>query len=128
MNPLTLSAVDLAVRSAFAEDFCAEGDLPFWSEDNPARGHCAIAALTMHDLFEGDLLVATAERDGIQTGYHYWNRLPGLDGEMSGDQFLPGEVVGEPTAVTRPAGGPTHYADQDDAFRTRVLASPEKTA
>ena len=120
-RPLTLAAVEAAFRASFARDSCAEDDLPLWSPENPARGHCAVAALTVNDLFGGELLLATVERDGVRTGYHYWNRLAGLDVDLTADQFLPGEVINEPEALARPAGRPTMYADQYDAFRTRVF-------
>ena len=123
MKPLSLSSVESAFRSAFSVDLCAEDDLPFWSEDNPSRGHCAIAALTINDLFGGDLLVAEVFRDGHKTGYHCWNRLSGLDVDLTRDQFSDNETVGSPDVVKRPEGRPKQYADQYDIFRARVLAA-----
>lgn len=123
MPPYTLSSVESAFQSSFSVDLCAEDDLPCWTTDDPSRGHCAIAALTLNDLLGGDLLVAEVYRDGNKTGYHYWNRLAGLDVDLTRDQFLDNEVVGEPDVVERPAGRPTHYAEEYDTFRARVFAS-----
>lgn len=120
MSPSSLSTIESAFRAAFAKETCSEDDLPSWTPENPSRGHCAVAALTLNDLVGGDLLLATVERDGVQTGYHYWNRLAGIDVDLTRDQFLPGEVVGSPEVVTRPPGRPNHYGEQYDAFRSRV--------
>lgn len=120
MTPITLEAIETAFLAAFSEDLCAEDDLPYWSSDNPARGHCAMAALTLNDLLGGDLLLATVDRDGVQVGYHYWNRLAGVDVDLTRAQFLPGEVVNAPEVVIRPPGRPTYYAEEYDTFRSRV--------
>lgn len=125
MEPFTLIAVEQAFGAAYGRDTCAEDDLPFWSATNPSRGHCAVAALTINDLLGGDLLVATVETDGKQTGYHWWNRLNGVDLDMTRTQFLPNEVVGQPDVLVRPQERPKHYADQYDMFRSRVFAALE---
>ncbi len=120
MRPITLAAIESAFAAACSKDLCAEDDLPFWSAENPSRGHCAIAALTLNDLLGGDLLLSTVERDGVQVGVHYWNRLAGVDIDMTRAQFLPGEVVTSPELVTRPPGRPKRYAEEYDTFRHRV--------
>lgn len=117
---LTLAAIEAAFRAAFARETCAVDDLPFWSEDNPSRGHCAVAALTLNDLLGGDLLLATVARNGVDVGYHWSNRLAAVDIDLTADQFLPDEVVGKPEVMVRPPGRPRLYADQYDLFRSRV--------
>ncbi len=124
-EPTNLAAVEAAVRSAFARDTCSPDDLPTWTADNASRGHCAVAALTLHDLFGGDLLLATVHRHGVQTGYHWWNRLAGLDIDLTRDQFFADEVVGPPQVKKRPTGRPGAYADQYDIFRRRVVTALE---
>lgn len=120
MTPLTLAAIDEAFHRAFALDTCAEDDLPFWTIDNPSRGHCAVAALTLNDLLGGDLLLAEVERDDVKVGYHYWNSLAGVEVDMTRAQFFEGEVVLPAQVVKRPPGPPKTYADQYDRFRHRV--------
>ena len=120
MEPLTLGRIESAICSSFAIEFCAEDDVPFWSPDNPSRGHCAVAALTLNDLLGGQLLVADILRDGIRVGVHYWNRLTSVDVDLTRQQFHSNEVVGVPQIVERPPGPPDNYADQYDGFRARV--------
>ena len=120
MQPLTLNRIQAAFDASFALDTCSEDDLPFWTVDNPSRGHCAVAALTLHDLIGGDLLLAIVERDDVQVGYHYWNRLAGVDIDLTRDQFIPGESVSAPNVVVRPPERPGNYAEQYDVFRRRV--------
>lgn len=120
MDSVTLAAIEGAFANAFSKDTCSEDDLPFWNPANRSRGHCAVAALTMHDLLGGDLLVAEVERDDQKVGVHYWNRLAGIDVDLTREQFLDNERVLSPRVVARPAGRPTHYAEQYDLFRDRV--------
>lgn len=120
MEPLTLGRIESAFHSSFAVEFCSEDDLPFWSPENPSRGHCAVAALTLNDLLGGHLLVADVLRDGIHVGVHYWNRLAGVDIDLTRQQFRSNEVVGAPQIIERPPGRPRDDADQYDGFRARV--------
>ncbi len=120
MEPLTLSAIEDAFRASYSRKLCSEDDLPFWSTDNPSRGHCAVAALTLHDLLGGDLLLATVDRDGEHIGYHWWNRVGGVDIDLTRGQFLENETVNEPEVVKRPPGRPTFYAEQYDLMRALV--------
>jgi hypothetical protein len=120
MGATSLAAIETAFRASFSRELCAEDDLPFWTDENPARGHCAIAALTLNDLLGGELLLARVDRDGQPVGYHYWNRLDGIDIDMTANQFNANERVGDPQVLVRPAGRPTHYGEQYDRFRTRV--------
>jgi hypothetical protein len=123
VEPLTLGTLESAVRVSFARDTCAEDDLPSWTPENPSRGHCAVAALTLNDLLGGLLLRAEVHRDGLHTGYHWWNRLAGVDVDLTADQFADDEVVGEPAVIERPPGRPRRYADQYELFQGRVLAA-----
>jgi hypothetical protein len=116
----SLADVESAFRASFARDTCSEDDLPFWSPENPSRGHCAVTALTLHDLVGGDLLLAEVHRAGEKVGYHWWNRLAGIDIDLTRDQFAADEIVGEPEVVERPPGPLKRYADQYVTFRTRV--------
>jgi hypothetical protein len=121
--PLTLESIEAAFRSAFAQDTCADDDLPLWSRANPSRGHCAVAALTLNDLLGGDLVVASVDRDGDRVGVHYWNRIGSIDIDLTRQQFLANETIGTPDVVVRPPGRPKRYADQYETFRSRVGAS-----
>ena len=59
-------------------------------------------------------------RDGVPGGYHWWNRLAGVDVDLTRDQFLTSGAVGEPWVVERPPGRPGRYAEQYDRFRRSV--------
>src|SRR6185436_2099938 len=80
-------------------------DLADWSPENPARGQCGVTALVVQEHLGGDLLLAdVANADGSRQGVHYFNRLPdGTEVDLTREQFLDGEVVGEPRVVERPA-------------------------
>ncbi|GHH95250.1 YunG family protein [Streptomyces capillispiralis] len=75
MTPWTLLDLDRALRACWAADTCSPDDLADWRPDNPARGHCDLTALVVHDVFGGDLVVGEVHLAGSPRGFHWWNRL-----------------------------------------------------
>jgi hypothetical protein len=108
------------VRKSFALDTCSPDDVQDWSSVNASRGHCAVASLTLHDFFGGELLCAEVRVGARRTGYHWWNRVGQFEIDLTRDQFAPTELVGEPWAVDRPVGEHL-YSAQHEVFRARVL-------
>ena len=125
----SLAAVTAAVEAGWGPDTCDPHDLPLWHAGNPARGQCGVTALVVHDLLGGELLLAEHDRDGARYGVHWWNRLPdGTEVDLTRAQLGPGEAVGRPEVVVRPAGPPVRARAQYELLRARVLAhlgSPE---
>ena len=121
---LTLAAVESAIRSSWSLETCDPVDVQLWSPENPSRGQCGATALVVHELIGGDLLEAeVAFRDGGRQGQHYWNRLAGLDLDLTRDQFTEGEVVHEPRVVAGPLQLPTNNVDQYILLRSKVRAA-----
>jgi hypothetical protein len=102
---VSLAPIESAVRSGWSAETCDPVDVPDWSPANPSRGQCAVTALVVQDLLGGELLVAEVDNpDGSRQGVHYWNRLAGgIEVDLTREQFAPGERVGRPQAVERPA-------------------------
>ena len=102
--------------------------LAAWTPDNPARGQCAVTALVVHDLLGGELLEAEVrDPDGSPQGFHYWNRLAGVDVDLTLSQFRDGEVVQGPRLIDRLPSAPWLAHDQYLAFRAgpgRAAAQP----
>ena len=125
--PSTTSLLDIerAVRGAWGVDVCEDpADVSRWSPANPARGQCGPTALVLNDLLGGDLCVAEVLLpDGSRQGFHWWNRLAGVDVDLTREQFDAGELVAEPRVLARPPGplkgGDQHYR----LLRARVLAA-----
>ena len=122
--PVTLRDLEAAVRASWGPDVCDDpADLPRWSAANPARGQCGPTALVVNDLLGGDLCVAEVRlRDGTQQGFHWWNRLAGVDIDLTRDQFGPDELVQEPRVLPRPPGPLTRGEAEYRLLRSRVLA------
>jgi hypothetical protein len=121
---LTLRALEEAIRSSWGLDTCDPTDAGEWSSRNPARGQCAVTSLVVHDLVGGTLLEAKVQlADGTPQGYHYWNRLAGVDVDLTKEQFAPEEVVGEPQLIDRLPEFPWLAHDQYVVFRRRVYAA-----
>ncbi|WP_236240262.1 hypothetical protein [Streptomyces sp. CC228A] len=105
MTPWNLLDLDRALRACWAADTASPDDRDVWLPDNPSWGHCDITALVVHDLFGGDLVVGEVHADGVQRGYHWWNRLAsGVELDLTREQFRRGEVVSAARAVQRPPG------------------------
>ena len=83
-----------------------------------------MTALVVHDLFGGQLLEAKVRNhDGSPQGFHYWNRLSGVDVDLTRSQFRNGEVVEEPQLIDRLPSAPWLAHEQYLAFRERVDAA-----
>ena len=126
-RPLTLEALEAAIRDSWSIESCDPTHVAVWTPDNPARGQCAVTALVVHDLLGGELLEAEVRNpDGSRQGFHYWNRLAGLDVDLTLSQFRDGEVVQEPHPIDRLPSAPWLAHDQYLAFRERVRASLQR--
>ena len=80
-----------------------------------------MTALVVHDLLGGQLLEAEVCRaDGAPQGFHYWNRLAGVDIDLTRRQFTSGEVVQPPHLIDRLPSAPWRAQDQYVLFRDRV--------
>jgi hypothetical protein len=124
----TLAAVDGVIRAAWDADTCDPVDLADWSPDNPARGQCGVTALVLHDLFGGDLVLGEVRVDGVRTGHHWWNRFgPGIDVDLTREQFRADEVVTAGRVVERPARPPRRCRAQYELLRDRVIAGLRAT-
>jgi hypothetical protein len=103
----SLTALEQAIRTSWAPDSCDPVDLPDWSRDNPARGHCGVTSLVVQDLLGGEVMICdVVHADGTRQGVHYWNRLAGgLEVDLTWEQFRDGErvVAGSERSVGHPA-------------------------
>ncbi|GAB2908500.1 YunG family protein [Streptomyces mayteni] len=105
MAPWNLVDLDRALRASWAHDTCSPDNQAEWGPDNPAWGHCDVTALVVNDVFGGDLVVGEVYLDGVQHGYHWWNRLPsGVELDLTREQFQRGQDVTAARVVVRPPG------------------------
>jgi hypothetical protein len=127
----TLVQLEQAIRQSWGPDTVDPDD--GWSADNPARGHCDVTSLVVHDLVGGELMASDVFLDGDRIMAHMWNRLPsGIEVDLTREQFQNGEVLGEPTVRQRPPASvmadtahPRHHRYQSylllaDRVRTRL--------
>jgi hypothetical protein len=78
-------------------------------------------ALVVHDLFGGELLEAEVHfRDGSRQGFHYWNRLAGVDVDLTREQFASHEVVQDSHVIDRLPEFPWRAHEQYLIFQERV--------
>jgi len=123
-RPLTLEGLEAAIRASWSLETCDPTDIPFWTAAEPSRGQCAVTALVVHDLVGGQLLEAEVRHaDGSHQGFHYWNRLAGVDIDLTRRQFMSGEIVQEPQLIERLPSAPWKAQDQYLIFRDRVRAA-----
>jgi len=98
----------LGVFEAVSQSWSAEtSNNGTGSRQVPSRGQCAVTALVIQDLLDGDIL--RTEVDGIS---HYWNRLPdGHELDLTRDQF-PRFAAGEVERRSR-----AHLISDEDTRR-----------
>ncbi|HEY6472852.1 MAG TPA: hypothetical protein VIY26_08175 [Acidimicrobiales bacterium] len=83
-----------------------------------------MTALVGNDLFGGELLEAEVHfRDGSRQGFHYWNRLDGVEVDLTREQFSVHEVVQAPQVIDRRPEFPWLAQEQYVVFRQRVHAA-----
>jgi len=117
VSALTLGDLERAIEESWGRD--TSDDPEEWSEDNPARGQCAVTSVLVRDLLGGEILIAGVLRGGERVERHAWNRLAsGLSVDLTRSQFRSGEELEEPEP-----GGPI-LADRVrcELFAERVLA------
>jgi hypothetical protein len=123
-RPLTLEVLQAAISASWSLETCDPTDAPRWTLANPSLGQCAVTALVVHDLLGGRLLEAEVHReDGSRQGFHYWNRLTGVDIDLTREQFASTEHVQEPHLIDRLPSAPWRAQDQYAIFRDRVRAA-----
>jgi hypothetical protein len=123
-GPLTLEVLQAAIRASWSLETCDPTDAARWTPANPSLGQCAVTALVVHDLLGGQLLEAEVRHDdGSRQGFHYWNRLAGVDIDLTREQFASSEHVQEPHLIDRLPSAPWRAHDQYVPFRDRVRAA-----
>jgi hypothetical protein len=116
--------VKAAIRASWSIETCDPTDVAQWTPANPSRGQCAVTALVLHDLFGGELLEAEVHfRDGSRQGFHYWNRVDGVEVDLTREQFSTLEVIQEPHVIDRQPEFPWLAQEQYIVFRQRVHAA-----
>ena len=109
-----LPTVRVAIEASFAAPTAASPGR--WSADNPASGHCDVASFVAWEHLGGDLVLGEVHRtDGTFQEHHYWNRVDGVDVDLTRDQFRCGEVITETQVLS--AG---YLRDNQDALKADV--------
>jgi hypothetical protein len=119
----TLSEIERALRASWGADTCSPDDLDRagWQPENAAWGHCDITALLLNDLLGGDLVVGEVYVDGVQQGFHWWNRLDsGIEIDLTREQFRQGQAITAARVLRRPAGRPARRYREYRLLRERV--------
>lgn len=121
MEPLLLADLEAAIRSSWDADTATPEHRPHWNPDNPARDQCGVTAMVVNDLLGGELIRGEVRIDGVQTDFHWWNRLGmGIEIDLTREQFGPEEVVTGGTVVPRPAEV-VRLREEYELLRGRVL-------
>src|SRR3954466_12847991 len=116
---MTSVQIEGAIRASWSRESCDPVDLADWSRENAARGQCGVTALVVQDLLGGELMLAEVHHaNGRRQGVHYWNRIGGVEIDLTREQFRDGEVIGPPRGV---AGrrGPSRGGSRGSTERSR---------
>ncbi|MER0242685.1 hypothetical protein AAHZ94_11760 [Streptomyces sp. HSW2009] len=117
-----LTDIERAVRASWGADTCTPEYRDRWTADNPARDQCGVTAMVLNDLLGGDLIRGEVHVAGVQTDFHWWNRLGmGIEIDLTREQFAPEEIVSAGVIIPRPAEIVRLRAEYE-LLRERVLA------
>jgi hypothetical protein len=123
----TREGLEAAIRASWSLETCDPTDVSVWTPSNPSRGQCAVTALVIHDVIGGELLEAEVHnQDGSRQGFQYWNRLAGVDLDLTRDQFSSQEIVQDPHVIARLPEAPWRSHEQYLQLRDRVHAELQR--
>ena len=80
---MKLEKLTYTLKNSWSKDTCFETQSEEWGSDNPSLGQCYITALIVNDYF-GGFIVKSKTSTGVN---HYWNRLGGVDIDLTKEQF-----------------------------------------
>ncbi|MCQ8768243.1 YunG family protein [Streptomyces telluris] len=121
MTPWLLTDIERAVRSSWDADTCTPEYRSRWTPDNPARDQCGVTAMVLNDLLGGELIRGEVRVDGVQTDFHWWNRLgEGVEIDLTREQFSPEEIVTGGRVIPRPPEI-KRLREEYELLRERVL-------
>ncbi|MGK5732638.1 YunG family protein [Streptomyces sp. URMC 124] len=121
MTPWLLTDIEKALRSSWGADTCTPEYRSRWTPGNPARDQCGVTAMVLNDLLGGELIRGEVRVDGVQTDFHWWNRLGGgVEIDLTREQFSPEEIVTGGVVIPRPPEI-KRLREEYELLRDRVL-------
>jgi hypothetical protein len=108
---MTLSEIESAIQLSWSIDttYCVDD----YASRHPAWGNCAVTALLLQKLLGGELMRGWAIEPGQLGTAHYWNRVNGLDLDLTWRQFAHG------TILTNTATADYHILVENEWMRER---------
>jgi len=73
-----------AIAACWSEATCAPGQ---WNPELPAQGQCEVSSFVAWTHLGGSLVLGKVFRNGEFQEHHYWNRLDGVDLDLTNEQF-----------------------------------------
>ncbi|MEM7323822.1 MAG: hypothetical protein AAF531_12110 [Actinomycetota bacterium] len=89
-----------AVNRSWARETAAVPEL--WDRRIPSRGHCDVSSFVAWEHLGGELVLGEVHRHGTFQEHHYWNRIDGVDLDLTRDQFRNGETITEREVLSEP--------------------------
>ncbi|MBB5918153.1 hypothetical protein BJY24_007065 [Nocardia transvalensis] len=93
MGPASLETLQETLYMAWSADTSAAQD---WTEQNRAKGQCAVTACVVQDYFAGDIVHTTATLPDGKTISHYLNVIDDETVDLTRQQFPQGTRFTEP--------------------------------
>ncbi|MFC9998213.1 hypothetical protein [Nocardia sp. NPDC127526] len=93
MGAISREALHDALKDAWSADTSASSD---WTEQNRAKGQCAVTACVVQDYLGGEILNTVATLPGGKTVSHYFNLIDGKNVDLTDEQFPSGTTFTEP--------------------------------
>ena len=87
-----------AIRASWSAATSTHGDA--WSPENPSWGQCDASSFVAWEHLGGELVLGEIFVEGDKTEFHYWNRIAGVDIDLTAEQFEGTEEIRQVAVLT----------------------------
>ncbi len=91
IDPARAQRLIEAIRACWSDSIAIQPER--WSHDRPATGHCDVSSIAFWDEFGGEMVLGAVFVDGEQSEHHWWNRIEGVDIDLTRSQFFGHEDI-----------------------------------
>ena len=111
-----IERITQAIAACWSETTCAPGQ---WNPELPAQGQCEVSSFVAWTHLGGELVLGEVFRHGEFQEHHYWNRLDGVDLDLTRKQFGDEHRIDEVMAMS-PADVQAKRPDIHEELAARI--------
>lgn len=125
MGTVQLETLSCALHVSWSADTSKASG---WTENDRAKGQCAVTACVVQDYFGGDILNTIATLPGGATVSHYFNVVDSGTIDLTNGQFPDGTTFSRPASKTGDFLSTREYCLSHDDTRQRYIVLRDRVA